>query len=253
MHEILLSPEFESIYLVPLSDLHIGDQYFNEKLFNKWVRWILGEPNIFVLFNGDIFNVATKGSVSDTYGEAMNVDEALDYGVKLLSPLKERIWDVTEGNHDARVYKEVGLRLSKQLALRLDVHYSGIETYLKVKLGKNTAYNGKQITYTLYATHGWGAGRTIGAKVNNLSKLSDIVLADLYIISHTHSVFAFPDDYFVPDTRANKLNRVTRKYASSGSFLNRGGYVVAKGYKPSTQGSSVIKFDGTKKEILVTV
>jgi DNA polymerase II small subunit/DNA polymerase delta subunit B len=157
VHEILLSPEFESIYLVPLSDLHIGDQYFNEKLFNKWVRWILGEPNIFVLFTGDIFNVATKGSVSDTYGELMNTDEALDYGVKLLSPLKERIWDVTEGNHDARVYKEVGLRLSKQLALRLDVHYSGIETYLKVKLGKNTAYNGKQITYILYATHGWGA------------------------------------------------------------------------------------------------
>ena len=54
---------------------------------------------------------------------------------------------------------------------------------LKIKLG---------LSRSKYATHGWGGGRTRGAKVNNLERLSHIVLCDIYCMAHVHAQVSFP-------------------------------------------------------------
>lgn len=185
----------------------------------------------------------------------MNPKESLNYAAKLFEPIKERILCIVNGNHERRIYKDVGFDILETLALKLNAHYAGDECYLKIKVGKATGKkgNGLPIIYSCYVTHGWGSGRTPGSKVNNLTKLADIVLADIYIASHTHFMTSHQDIYLVPDKSHNKLIEMKRTFVSSGAFLKRGGYAVAKGYPHSKLGSPRIRLDGTRKDCHVSI
>lgn len=241
---INLSQEFTHILLLPLSDLHIGDPQCNMDDFLSCRKWIEETPNAFVILNGDMMNTAIKSSVSDVYAEAMSPNEQIKLAVKLLSPIKDRILAVTSGNHEHRIYKETGVDVVDVMAQQLGVWYAGEEALFKIRFGCKKK-NGKPIVYVIYATHGWGSGRTKGSKVNNLQDLSKIALADIYIAAHTHFMTAHHDIYLVPDQHNNNVIEMTRTFVSSGAFLNRGGYAVRKGYPPEYRGSPVLRLEGT--------
>lgn len=255
IHQVELGRDLTHIYLLPVSDLHVGDYNFDAEKFFRYRQWILDTKNAYIILNGDIMNTATKSSVSDIYAETMNPKEALATAEKIFTPIKDRILAIVGGNHERRIYKDVGLDASEFLASKLGVLYAGDEVYLKIKFGKSRGHgtNGKPIVYTVYATHGFGAGRTIGSKVNSLHRLSEIVLADCYIFSHVHTMTAHQDIYKVPDIRANKLIDVKRTFASSGSFLKRGGYAVTHGYPHGKLGTVRIRLDGTRKDCHVSL
>lgn len=251
LHEIILSRDFDCIYLIPISDLHLGDPHCNLEKFYGYQKWIEGTPNAYVLLNGDIMNTATKGSVSDVYAETIPPKEQVKLAEKLFTPIKDKILAMTSGNHERRIYKDSGYDISETLAEKIGAYYSPDEVFLKLKFGKDA--HAKPVTYTLYMTHGWGSGRTAGAKVNNLQKLSDIVLADIYIASHTHFMTAHQDIYFVPDEHNKRVRQIKRTYVSSGAFLDRGGYGVQKGYPGAKLGSPRLRLDGRRKDCHVSI
>lgn len=255
IHDVDLSQELEAIYITPMSDLHIGDPSFDSVKFHGYRKWVEDTPNAYIVLNGDILNTATKSSVSDIYAETMNPKEALNTAVKLFEPVKDRILCLVGGNHERRIYKESGIDISEVLASKLGVHYAGDECYLKIRLGKATGRggNGKPIAYTVYVTHGHGGGRTMGAKVNNLQRLADIVLADIYIMSHVHTMTAHQDVYLVPDTRNNNLLEIKRTFVSSGAFLKRGGYAVTHAYPHNKIGTVRLRLSGTRKDVHVSI
>lgn len=251
LHEIKLSEEFKSIYLLPISDLHIGDPHCNLDKFYRYRKWVEETPNAYVLVNGDIMNTAIKASVSDVYSETLNATEQIKLAEKIFAPIKDRILAVTKGNHENRIYKETGVDTVEVLCSKLGVYYAGDEAFLKICFGKNE--HNKRQAYIVYMTHGWGAGRTAGAKVNNLQKLSDIVLADLYIASHTHFMTTHQDIYLVPDPRNNNIMQVKRTFVSSGAFLDRGGYAAQKGYPAAKLGSPRVRLEARRKDVHVSI
>lgn len=255
IHQVDLGKDLTHAYLLPVSDMHVGDPNFDAEKFFRYRKWIEDTPNAYVILNGDILNTAIKSSVSDIYAETVSPKEALNTAERIFTPIKDRILCVVSGNHERRVYKDVGLDVSEVLAHKLGVYYAGDEAYLKIKLGSKRGHqtNGKSVIYTVYVTHGFGAGRTIGSKVNSLHKLSEIVLADCYIFSHVHTMTAHQDIYKVPDIRANKLIDVKRTFVSSGSFLKRGGYAVTHGYPHNKLGSPRIRLDGTRHDCHVSL
>ena len=123
---------------------------------------------------------------------------------------------------------------------------------LKISVGSKKK-NGKPAVYTVYATHGWSNGRLVGAKANNLHRLSDIVLADVYFISHTHTQIAFPDNYYVPDLYNNNMRLITRYYVNSGSYQGRGRYPKSKGMRPTVLGTPLVVLSGQEKKIEVRI
>ena len=140
------------------------------------------------------------------------------------------------------------------LADKLDVSYFGIEVLLKIKLGLSRSKNDRQLYYTLYATHGWGGGRTRGAKVNNLERLSHIVLCDNYCMAHVHAQVSFPSMIYTPERQCDSVVERTMCFVNSGSFLKRGsGYAVAKGYSPTVMDCPVIELSGTEHRVVVTM
>lgn len=243
--------DLEYVYIIPISDMHVGDRHFDEKKFMSFRRWIEEEPNAFVVLVGDILNCATKNSVSDIYSEIKNPQAAKKYAFELLKPIKNKIIGMTAGNHEKRVWKESGNDIAEDLAMLLECPYDPEGLLLCIKLGQNKTKH--RVAYTVYITHGCGAGRTIGAKANVLKRASEIVLADIYIIGHIHFMQSFCDYYFVPDVIHKKVIKQKRLYVSSASFLDWGGYAEEKMLPPSKTGCPRVRLDGTKKDFHVSI
>jgi hypothetical protein len=109
------------------------------------------------------------------------------------------------------------------------------------------------MAYVVYATHGSGGGAFVGGKALKMQRMSQIVVADLYITSHTHVRAAFKEAIYLPDLSNNSVRLREQVYVNSSSMLHWGGYAEVKGYKPGSQGAPIIVLHGTKKQVDVTL
>lgn len=83
LHECELNVSEDCIYLLPISDLHLGDPQCNIDKLYKYRDWIERTPNAYVLLNGDICNTAIKSSVSDVYSETASPNEQIKLAIKV--------------------------------------------------------------------------------------------------------------------------------------------------------------------------
>ncbi len=250
-----LPKEWEKVELSPLSDVHPESPEFNPLAFDRYLDWIDAAHNRLMILAGDLFEAATKRSKSDVYSATMNPQEACDFLVKKLKPRRDRILGACEGNHELRILKEVGMPPTRYVADVLSIPYRPHGLPIKLVVGYRKA-KGKShpIVYTIYATHGWGGGRTKGAKANKLEYLSSVVQgADLYLIAHLHDIVATPINYMIFDTHKGILRQQTAKACSAGSFLNWGGYAQQLSYKPGSQEMPLITFSGREKDVRITI
>lgn len=226
--------ENNNIQIYVLSDMHIGDSNADLPTLKKIIEHIKNTPNMYVILLGDILNTALKTSKSDIYSETLNVMEAQKLALELLFPIKDKILAMTPGNHENRVWKEVGVDLSLWLAEKLSVQdrYRNNNIALTIQFGSDV--NGNPFRLNIFGQHGaYGGGRRLGAAMNALEDLDGIVgNADIYIRAHTHQPIQGSRNIFLFDDKGN-MHRRTKYYFNSPSVLNYGGYAAEKGYKPT--------------------
>lgn len=226
--------EDNNIQIYVLSDMHIGDANADLPTLKKIIEHIRNTPNMYVILLGDILNTALKTSKSDIYSETLNVMEAQKLALELLLPIKDKILAMTPGNHENRVWKEVGVDLSLWLAEKLSVQdrYRNNNIALTIQFGSDV--NGNPFRLNIFGQHGaYGGGRRLGAAMNALEDLDGIVgNADIYIRAHTHQPIQGSRNIFLFDDKGN-IHRRTKYYFNSPSVLNYGGYAAEKGYKPT--------------------
>lgn len=239
--------DLKTAYIYPIGDLHVGDPLFNEKKFKEFVNSIKSRDDTYLILMGDLLDCAIKDSIGDTYSAVQNPQQAKKYLIELLQPIKSKILGVVQGNHEFRVWKSSGVDISEDIANALDCPYNREGLLLNIRLGHTNNPNIRQ-NYTIYATHGVGAGRTIGSKTNVMKRASEIVLANIYVIGHTHQPNVFPDTYYVPDVIHKKVIAMTRYYVNGGSFLDWGGYAESKMYSPVPIKAVTIILSGTSKD-----
>ena len=242
--------------MIPLSDLHIGATFDDEK-FLGYRQWILDRDNAFCFINGDVLDMATKSSIGGTF-ETIRPREQRKLAVKFLKPLADagKILGYVDGNHEARAAKDTdeytGEIICEMLGIPSLYSSDGIFMFLSVGHDRN---KGKQnrIIYTLFALHGWSGSRTVGGKANNVKSLADSVVADIYCSSHTHQKFMFPRRIIEPDVRTKTLKFKKQVFVSSGSFMEWDGYAIRKGYSPASLGSPRLRLSGERKDIHVSI
>lgn len=226
--------EDNNIQIYVLSDMHIGDANADLPTLKKIIEHIKNTPNMYVILLGDILNTALKTSKSDIYSETLNVMDAQKLALQLLLPIKDKILAMTPGNHENRVWKEVGIDLSLWLAEKLEVQdrYRNNNIALTIQFGSDV--NGNPFRLNIFGQHGaYGGGRRLGAAMNALEDLDGIVgNADIYIRAHTHQPIQGSRNIFLFDDKGN-IHRRTKYYFNSPSVLNYGGYAAEKGYKPT--------------------
>ena len=250
LHEIDLPAHFNEIEIKPISDCHIGDPRFDRELLESEIEWAKQADNRYILLNGDIMNTATTKSVSNTYEATMTPHEELNTARELFVPAKDSTLALTTGNHERRIKREDGFDLSAELAKSLDAIYRPEGLMIKIRFGQRKSNQKKQV-YNIYMSHGFTGSRTSGGKANRLEKKRTIVVADVYIQSHTHQKIVFNKDIFIADNRNNKMTRKHQTFVNTGAYLSYGGYGEQKEYDPADKGTVVIKLDGAKKNIQV--
>lgn len=249
-----LSRDFETVEVYSLSDLHIGSQFVDLKLFDRFIKNILDAPNRFIIYNGDNMNNAIKSSISNIYAETMRPRDQKRWLIENLEPVKDRILAFTEGNHEARSAKETDQSIVEDIAYALGRHdvYRGDEALIKITFGKNKK-NRKRQCYSLWCTHGSGGGGTIGATMNKLQRVAMGTDADVYLTGHVHQKATSKNCKRSTDLKNNSISTRERLFVISSHFMNFGGYAAKGMMLPSAKGSVKITFHAKEKKIEATI
>lgn len=246
-----LPQDLDSAYILGISDLHVGAAEFDERYLTDLLAWVHQTPNCYMILNGDLGNMATKDSKSDVYEERLSPNQQVKRLKEYFGGLKDRVIGLTEGNHEKRIRLATSIDISEELADYLECPYGREALCLQVRLGKGK--NSKPVPYLIYATHGWSSARGAGGKVNMGVSLSNVILADVYIVGHTHTKYLYEHIFLEPDPQNGKIIRRKQIVASSGSILDYGGYAVGKGYPPGAKGIPRIRLDGKRKDVHASI
>ena len=233
------------IYLVPLSDFHIGAPQTDIDAIKGYVDWIASKKNAYTLLNGDLFNAATKQSTAELYeyDEMITPDKELLMLEGLLKPIANKILAACSGGHELKhLFKTVGADYTWHLMRSLGIE----ERYARdggVLLMKTAPLNVRDKTFfSAVFTHGWGGARTRGAKMRKLEYLAQAWDADMYILSHDHTQNLGRDNNLTIPTWEQATPSVHRKLlVATGGFLGYSGYPLRAGYQPADLGTPRIR------------
>lgn len=252
--KIDLSTELESLEILTLADLHIGDKHCDMQLVKDRIKYIAENDNVYTILNGDIMNMALRNSVSDIYSEQMTPMQQWRFACDLFEPIKDKILCISTGNHEFRTYKTDGLDIMHLMANELgllDKYTTGSAVIflrfgdLEVRKGKSS----RQASYTILTCHGSGGGRKEGAKAVRLADMANIVDADIYIHSHTHLPMIMKEAFYRTDVRNSTIAMVDKLFVNTGATLNYGGYGETFEFKPASKDTPYIILNGKKKEM----
>ena len=242
------------ITIIPIADVHIGDKLANLKLLKETLLRIKNELNTYTIINGDFCNMALKNSKSDVYSDSLMPMEQVLETINYLEPIKDKILVMGTGNHEDRTQKETNIDVTRLIARQLGIEnrYCNGWWYLYLTFGKDN--KGRAITYGVTGLHGYGGGRKSGAKINRLEDMSQVVIADLYLMSHTHKPISTKNCIYIPYYQSKALMKQEMHYLMTNSFLESdGGYAEKMGFPPSNTGITEAHLCSTKKKVKVLI
>ena len=245
----------DEVTIIPIADVHIGDKLSNLKLLKQALERIKKEPNTYTIINGDLCNMALKNSKSDVYSDSLSPMQQVIEVTNLLEEIKSKILVISSGNHEDRTQKETNIDVTRLIARELGIEerYANGWWYLYLTFGKSNNHN-KPITYGITGIHGYGGGRKSGGKINRLEDMSQVVLADLYLMSHTHKPISTKNCIYIPYYQSKTLMKQEMHYLMTNSFLESdGGYAEKMGFPPSNTSITEAKLNGIKKKIKVII
>ena len=203
--KIDLGDKYKEIKVLPISDMHIGDSNCNIDAIKKVIEEIKASDNTFTILNGDLINNGVKNSVSNIYDEVLSPMDQILKLCELLEPIKDRILVMHPGNHENRTYKEDGVDIIRLVARQLGIEDRFSDTWWYLYLTLGMGEKSRPVMYTITGVHGYGGGRKAGGKINNLVEMSDKVIADIYVMGHTHTPIMTRNSIFVPDYQHKSL------------------------------------------------
>ena len=252
--KIEITDPLESLDVVAVADLHIGDKNCDYNEIKNTINKIQNTPNLYCVLVGDLMNTAIAGGRSDVYSEELNPSEQLDKCVELFEPIKSKILAIVPGNHEERISRSVGFDVSAEFAKRLNLQdrYSATAALLFVKFG-HSCKTCAPITYSFYICHGRGGGRKIGGKLNSLSEYAGIIDTDVYIVGHTHLPAAFKQSSYRVTPQRAQATLHEQLFVNTSAALNYGGYGMRSGYTPASKSRPIITLSGTAHGLNVTL
>jgi hypothetical protein len=266
-----LSPKFDHIYVVPLSDWQVGEWEFDEDALRGYIDWIMERKNAFTILPGDIFSQHTVGNkASNFYDMALTPKESRDKIRDLLKPLidAKKILAAIPGNHESRAYRLTGhdplMELLQEMGFPVEGKkplYAPKAVAIRIIFGTDKSQGNRGFTYKIYMTHGWGGARRTGAHVNKTEELASVVTnADVYLIGHEHTLYSSRwDNATIPDSgNASECKHVRQLFVGAGTFCRYTDFQKGIQRRLPNIGAPRIRFEGssghrTHKDIHVSI
>ena len=237
--------QHDFIYLVPLSDMHIGAPQTDIDAIKGYIDWIAKHKNAYTLLNGDLFNAATKQSTPELYEyeDMITPDKELVMLEELLKPIAKKILAACAGGHELKnLFRTVGVDYMWHLMRNLGIEdrYTRDGGLLLIKTKPMNSND--NLFFSIFYTHGWGGARTRGAKLRKMEYLAQAIDADVYVLSHDHTQNLARDNYLtVPTWQGNRVKVRRKLLVSTGGFLGYQGYPLRAGYQPADMGTPRVR------------
>lgn len=221
-----------------LGDIHYGNEFFDEKLWNKYYIGGKGhigfrdDQNMYVICIGDLMETALKDS-KGVQDQSEWIEDQYLWVKNVLTPIKDdgRLIALVEGNHEKRATRN-WIRTTRLLSKELNIPYSHGYMIINIILKKGD----KRRLYKIAVHHGYGWARSRGGQIGAVERMIKVVAdADVYVMGHLHNKFAIPTAIYRGDEIVEVLIGMT------GAYLSYGGYVEDKLYPPPARGSLKLK------------
>jgi len=223
-----------SIRIVPIFDVHYGNNGHRANKFQKYLKWIATTPGMYVVLGGDIMENALDDGRGMSYDQPINPHSQLDDLTEMLAPIAHRILCAMPGNHEWRTYKKSGIDPAKLLADRLEIPYHQGPVLLNILAGGNK--------YRLHVQHGFSRPATKGGQLNSAMKPMKWIDADIFLSGHTHEAIVSEDTVLRENAENASLAFKPRWVVVTQSFMGwLETYGYRAGYGPVTGGGVLLE------------
>ena len=224
---VTIPAKFDRLELLHFTDLQWGSPQCLTERVREYRDWVLKAPNRFVLFGGDMMDLATMLSVGrGAIDQRIDPDEQVYSLAEFLAPMAHRVLGYCGGNHEYRGHK-IGHDFGLALATALSIPYSSGVQHIDINFGKWTPFKA-------YLWHGRGAARTKGAKAQMMWSVVQNDRANLYINGHIHDSLVLPGTHVDRDFKTGRITQEKFYCVSSTSFQSYyGGYAESAFFPPS--------------------
>ena len=226
-------------------DLHLGSKDCDIDAINKQIEWIKKNPSVAVIMMGDTINCGLKHSPgAGPFDDNMTPSEQIDYAIKLLTPIKNKIYGIHNGNHGNRIYNETTISPEQVISKALGVPYLGDTCFHYVRF--------KNQSYIIFSAHGSSSGTSISGSINSCMKYAQYANADVYAMGHTHQLGAQSQVHYMVDKQNKMLVKKKRDFILTGGYLKwKGSYAESKNYAPLRIGSAKLTLSSERFDIHV--
>lgn len=255
----------EEIELFLCSDLHFDnpkckrDLFFDhmERIKKKGGKAII-VGDIFCFMQGKYDPRRSKSDIRPEHNKVNYIDAVIDDTVDLLSPYKDVIAFVSDGNHETAILKNLE---TDTLARFVDKFNERNKTSL-VKGGyrgwiiiRKETPGGYQ-SYKIYYNHGFGGGGEMTKGILQHSRTNMYIEnADAILMGHVHELYAQPSmtEYFDNNPNAYKpkvrtvYNLRTSTYKEEFSDVD-GGFHIERGRQPKPLGGIYLNLELIRAE-----
>jgi len=238
-------PKNKKLKLVFLGDVHHGSKFSDTEKFKETIANIKKDKDIKVIIMGDLIENASAASVgSGVYQQTSNPAEQVKEVCAMLSPIKDQVLYMHEGNHEERSFRFSGFSIGQPIADFLGVPY--IEHMAITDLGVGSQ------NYRIYTWHGHGGGQSTAYRIKTLQKQAETFTADLYAIGHVHELFSTTMPH--REIINGKFKDIFNHYVLTGAYLKWDeSYAEQHGYRMVKMGAPLATFDNKEKQINVNL
>ena len=213
--------------LEPLSDIHMDDINFDDEKFAKVVDRVGKEANRYTIGMGDYgssiysYPNENRGTLTIKQDYRDNPEKLYDDMRGTLSPIKNKIIGLVEGNHDYKIHQRGYYNWVKALAEDIGVPYLtttcliNLQFIPQIKNGNGAA---KPTNVKMFATHGRYTGLESSAAITKLKRLASQIDADIYLMGDRHDIDSAKKAFLYVDDEG-KLREGTRIFGLCGCFV----------------------------------
>ncbi len=235
------------LQLIFFGDQHIGSKDSDMVAIKKQIEWIKNTKNTMAVLMGDTVNCALKRSVgAGSFDDTLNPEQQIDTAIEILTPIKDKIIGIHNGNHGSRMYNETSMSPEKMIAHAVGVPYLGDTCFHYIRLGK--------ITYIVFTAHGSSGSITPGGSLNSCMKYANYANADIFAMGHTHSLADYSQVFYDVSLKDKTIITKKRHFILTGGYLKwKGSYAESKNYSPLKIGCAKATIKGDRFDIHVRV
>ena len=219
----------ESFKIIPFGDIHRESEAFAHEEWEAFLAYAKKQKNAYFIGMGDYcdgcstserqilgnagIHESTKATMKGVYrGVVKTLANELSF-------MKGNIIGMLGGNHFYEL--ENGENTDHVLSHALGARYLGCTSLVRVSVEIDG--RSKSFALDIFANHGKGGGRTVGATFNSIEDMQKVADADIYLMGHTHSkgtMPSFPRMRLISNGKGGVTVRARQPYLGrTGSFL----------------------------------